>query len=100
MEVLVLMGLVQNQEELINPQLGGNVEQQEVWSPSNLVGGGDDIGLEDQSGEQAKQLGEDVQENPVERLNIGVGLTTEVETGAALDATTVEFEDDRSMITK
>ena len=45
-------------------------------------------------------MGEDVQENPVERLNIGVGLTTEVETGAALDATTVETKDVKAMRTE
>ena len=98
MEAPVLIGPVQNQEEPVNPQLGGNVEQQEVRIPSNLVGGEDETGSEDQLGEQAEQLGEDVQENPVERLNIGVGLTTEVETGAALDATKVETKDVRAMI--
>ena len=45
-------------------------------------------------------MGGDVQENPVERLNIGAALTTEVETGAALDAVTVETEDVRAMITE
>ena len=52
-EVHVLMGPVPNQEEPTNSQLGGNVEQQEVQRPSNLVGGGDEIGSEDLSGEQA-----------------------------------------------
>ena len=39
-EVPVLMGPIQNKEEPANQQLGGNVEQQEVRSPSNLVGEG------------------------------------------------------------
>ena len=60
----------------------GNVEQQEVWSPSNLLRGGDETGSEDQSGEQAEQLGEDVHENLVEELNSRATLTTEGETRA------------------
>ena len=40
MDVPILMGLVENQEDSVNPQLGGNVEKQEVRKPSNLVGGG------------------------------------------------------------
>ena len=39
-EVPVLMGPIQKQEEHANQQLGGNFKQQEVQSPSNLVGGG------------------------------------------------------------
>ena len=42
-------------------------------------------------------MGEDVQENPVEGLNIRVALTAEGETGAALDAVTVEPKDYRAM---
>ena len=38
-ELHVLMGPIQNQEEPSNQQLGGNEEQQEGWIPSNLVGG-------------------------------------------------------------
>jgi len=45
-------------------------------------------------------LGEDVQENPVERLNNRAALTAEVETGAALDAAIVEAKDVRAMITE
>ena len=40
-EVPVLMGPIQNQEEPANQHLGVNVEQHEVQSPSNLVGGGE-----------------------------------------------------------
>ena len=36
----------------------------------------------------------------MEELNSRVALTTEGETGAALDAATIETEDDRAMITK
>ena len=43
---------------------------------------------------------EDVHENPVEELNSRVALTAEGETGAALDAATIEPEDDRAMETK
>ena len=43
-------------------------------------------------------MGGEVQENPVERLNIGAALTAKVETGAALDAATVETKDVRAMI--
>ena len=45
-------------------------------------------------------MGENVQENPVERLNNRVALTAEVETGEPLDAATVETEDVRAMITE
>ena len=45
-------------------------------------------------------MGEDVQENPVEILNIGAALTAEVETGAELDAVIVETKDVRAMITE
>ena len=38
-EVPILLGVVQNQEEHGNVQLGGDEEQQEDQSPSNLVGG-------------------------------------------------------------
>ena len=38
-EVPVLLGDVQIQEEHANVQLGEDEEQQEDWSPSNLVGG-------------------------------------------------------------
>ena len=38
-EVPILLGAVQNQEDPTNEQLGGNEEKQEDWSPSNLVGG-------------------------------------------------------------
>ena len=38
-EVPVLLGAVQNQEEHANVQLGGDEKQQEDLSPSNLVGG-------------------------------------------------------------
>ena len=75
------------------------MEQQEVQSPSNVVGGGDETGSEDQPREQEEQLGEDVQENPMERLNIGAALTAEVETRATLYDVTVETEDVRVMIT-
>ena len=77
--------------------MGGNVEHHEVRSPSNVVGGGDETGSEDQRGEQAKQLGEDVHENLVEKLNSRAALTVEGETGVGLDAATVELEDDRAM---
>ena len=80
--------------------MGGNVEQQEVQSPSNLVGGGNEIGSQDQSKDQATQLEENAQENPEKRLNNMEALTAEVETGAALDAMTSEAEDVRSMITE
>ena len=52
------MGPVQNQEEPANQYLGGNVKQQEVWSTSNLVGGGDETGSGDQSDDQAEELEE------------------------------------------
>ena len=100
MDVPVLMGPVQNQEEMVNPQLGGNVEQQEVRRPSNLVWGGDENGSEDQSGEQVEQLGEDVDKNPMKELNSRASLTAEGETGAALDVEIVEPKDDRAMITE
>ena len=45
-------------------------------------------------------MGEDVQENPVERLNNRAALTVEVEIRAALNAATVETEDVRAMITE
>ena len=45
-------------------------------------------------------MGEDVHENPVEERNSRAALTTEGETGAALDAATVEPEDDRAMETE
>ena len=62
--------------------------------------GGNETGSEDQSGDQAKQLEENVQENHVERLNNRAALTIEAEPGAALDAATVETEDVRAMITE
>ena len=43
-------------------------------------------------------MGEDVQENPVEILNIGAALTTGVETGVALYVATIETEDVIAMI--
>ena len=43
---------------------------------------------------------EDVHENPVEELNNRVALTAEGETGAALDAATIEPEDDKAMATE
>ena len=45
-------------------------------------------------------MGEDVHENPMEELNSRAALTAEGETGAALDAVTIEPEDDRAMETK
>ena len=42
----------------------------------------------------------DVHKNPVEELNNSVALTAEGEIGAALDAATIEPEDDRAMETK
>ena len=99
-EVPILLGFVQNQEEPANQQLGGNEEQQEVLSPSNLVGGGNETGSEDQSEDQAEQMEENVQENPVERLNNMESLTTEAETGASLDAAIIEVEDVRAMMTE
>ena len=45
-------------------------------------------------------MGENVQENPVERLNNRAALIAEVETEAALDAATVETKDVRAMITE
>ena len=54
--------------------------------------------MEDQSRDEAEQLGENVQENPVERLNNRAALTAEVEIGVALDAMKVETEDVRAMI--
>ena len=77
--------------------MGVNEAQQEARSPSNIVGGGDETGSEDQLGVQAKQLREDVHENPVEELNNRVALTVEGETEATLDATIIEPEDDRAM---
>ena len=56
--------------------------------------------MEDQSEDQAKQLEENAQENPVERLNNLEALTVEAKSGAALYAATVESEDVRAMITK
>ena len=43
---------------------------------------------------------EDVHKNPVEELNNRVALTTEGEIQAALDATTIDPEDDRDMATE
>ena len=91
------MGHVQNQEDPANQQLGGNAEQQEVRSPSNLVGGGNETGLEDQSEDQAEQLEENAQENHVERLNNMESLTVEAKTGAALDAATAKAKDVRAI---
>ena len=85
------------EEEQVHPQLGGNEAQQEDRSPSNIVEWGDETGLEDQPGAQAKQLREDVHKNPMEELNNRVALTTEGEIGAALDAMTIEPKDDRAM---
>ena len=62
--------------------------------------GGNDTGSEDHSGDQAEQLEENVQENPVERLNNRAALTMEVETRATLDVAKVETEDVRAMITE
>ena len=78
--------------------MGGNEEQQEVRSPSNLVERGNEPGSEDQSKYQAEQLEANAQENPIERLNNMEALTVEAETGAALDATIVEYEDVRAII--
>ena len=80
--------------------MGGNEAQQEDRSPSNIVGGGDETGSEDQPGAQAEQLREDVHKNPVEELNNRVALTVEGEIGAAIDAATIEPEDDRAMTTE
>ena len=80
--------------------VGGKCRATGGLEPLQFSWGEDETGLEDQSREQAKQLGGDVQENPVERLNIGETMTTEVETGTALDAATVETEDFRAMITE
>ena len=68
--------------------------------PLQYSWGGDEIGSEDQPGAQAEQLREDVHKNPVEELNNRVALTTEGEIGAALDAVTIEPENDRAMATK
>ena len=54
--------------------MGGNEEQQEARSPSNVVGGRDDTRSEDQPGVQEEQLREDVHENPMEELNSRVKL--------------------------
>ena len=94
------MGPSQNQEDPANPQFGGNVEQQDIWSPSNLVGGGNETGSEDQSEDQASQLEENAQENPIERLNNMETLTIEAKIGAALDAVTIETKYVRAMITE
>ena len=61
------------------------------------MGGGDETGSEDQPREQAKQFGEDVHENLMEKLNSRATLTEEGEIGVALDAATVEPEDDKAM---
>ena len=45
-------------------------------------------------------MGEDVHENPVKEINSRVALTAEGETGAALDAATIEPKDDRAMATE
>ena len=45
-------------------------------------------------------MGEDVHENPVEKLNTRAAVIVEGETRATLDATAVEPEDDRAMITE
>ena len=66
----------------------------------NLVWGGNETGLKDQSKDQATQLEENAQENPIERLNNMEALTAEAETRAALDAAIAEAEDVRAMITK
>ena len=78
--------------------MGGDEEQQEDQSPSNLVGGRDETGSDDQSDDQAEELEENAQENPVERLNNMEALTTEAEVGAILDVATVEVEDVRAFI--
>ena len=62
--------------------------------------GGDETGSEDQPGAQEEQLREDVHKNPGEELNNRVALTAEGETGVALDAVTIEPEDDRAMATE
>ena len=64
------------------------------------MGGGNETGSEDHSGEQEEQLGKNVQENLVERLNNRATLIAEAETGAAIYAATVETKYVRAMITK
>ena len=59
--------------------------------------GGDETGSDDQPRVQVEQLREDVHKNPMEELNNRVALTAEGEIGAALDAMTVEPEDERAM---
>ena len=78
--------------------MGGDEEQQEDHSPSNLLEGVDETGSDDQLDDQAKELEENARENPMERLNNMEALTGEAETGATLDAMTVEAEDVRAMI--
>ena len=85
------------EEEQVHPQLGGHEAQQEDRSPSNIVGGGDETRSEDQPRAQVEQLREYVHKNPVEEPNNRVALTTEGEIGIALDATTIEPENDRAM---
>ena len=63
-EVPVLLGAFQIQEEHANVQLWGDEEQQEDWSPSNLVEGGDESGLDDHSDDQAKGFQENARGNP------------------------------------
>ena len=86
------------EEKQVHPQLGGHEAQQEDQSPSNIDGGGDETGSEDQPGAQAEHLREDVHKNPMEELNNRLALTAEGEIGTALDVATIEPEDDRAMV--
>ena len=81
--------------------MGQHEPQQEDRSPSNVVGGGDETGSEEeQLGAQAKQLGEGVDKNLVENPDNRVALIAEGEIGAALNAATIEPEGDRAMETE
>ena len=62
------------------------------------MGGGNETGSKDQLGDQAEQLGENVKENPIERINNRAALTAEAETREALDAVIDEAKDVRAMI--
>ena len=70
---------------------------QEDRCPSNIVGGGDDIIPEKaQQGTQAEPLRESVDKNLERHADNRVALSSEGEIGAALNAATIEPEDDRA----
>ena len=80
--------------------IGGKCRTTKGFESLQLSWGGNEIGLQDQSEEQAAQLEENSEENPIVRLNTMEALTAEAETGEALDVATAEVEDVRAMITE